>query len=440
VSAHPVMTPSRLAATLAVLFATACATSAPAEKAPPAPVTAAPAAAPGMPNSKAMLLFEDATKAAEAQAKSGQRDDAALERRFQAVQQADPTFAEADYNLGVLAERQGKRDQAFALYRSALQKKPSLKPAAAGLARLTRAQGDLPSATAQWNDVARGFPDDAESRAQLAELSRLTGDHDRAQEQARQALIRDPKNLDAYKTLIRSNLDRKQFAMAELVGVRALKISTTDPDLYLAIGDTQMAKGSVDKAAAQYQKALEANPGFVPARLALARLALKDEDFAAAEKHLSRAVADGGGSAEVHLDLGVAYRGLGQPDKALTEYEAAEKLQPRLAAIYLNRGIVLQRYKDAPEKSLELYKQYVALSGGESALANDAPVLALRREAEALVAAKSQAKVQEQQAKTLEQAQQLQQQRLKDAEERASKGTPAKGPAPDTGKQGPDKL
>ena len=428
-----------LAAALTALLATACATSAPAEKAPAAPVTAAPAG-PSTPNSRAMLLFEDATKAAEAQAKSGQRDDAALERRFQAVQQADPTFAEADYNLGVLAERQGKRDQAFALYRSALQKKPSLKPAAEGLARLTRAQGDLASAIAQQSDVARAFPDDAESRAQLAELYRLTGDHDRAQEMSRQALIRDPKNLDAYKTLIRSNLDRKQFAMAELVGVRALKISTTDPDLYLAIGDVQMAKGAADKAAAQYQKAIEASPSFVPARLALARLALKDEDFAAAEKHLSRAVADGGGTAEVHLDLGVAYRGLGQPDKALAEYDAAEKLQPKLAAVYLNRGIVLQRYKDAPDKSLELYKQYVALSGGESALPNDAPVLALRREAEALVAAKSQAKVQEQQAKTLEQAQQLQQQRLKDAEDHASKSTPAKGTPPDTGKQGPDKL
>jgi tetratricopeptide (TPR) repeat protein len=429
-----------LAAAVTALLGAACATSAPAEKAP-APVTAAPVASgPSAPNGRAVLLFEDATKAAEAQAKSGQRDDAALERRFQAVQQADPTFAEADYNLGVLAERQGKRDQAFALYRSALQKKPSLKPAAEGLARLTRAQGDLPSAIAQWNDVARAFPDDAESRAQLAEIYRLASDHDRAQEMARQALIRDPKNLDAYKTLLRSNLDRKQFAMAELVGVRGLKISTTDPDLYLAIGDVQLAKGSVDKAAAQYQKALEANASFVPARLALARLALRDEDFAAAEKHLSRAVADGGGTAEVHLDLGVAYRGLGQPDKALAEYDAAEKLQPKLAAVYLNRGIVLQRYKDAPDKSLELYKQYVALSGGESALSSDAPVLALRREAEALVAAKSQARVQEQQAKTLDQAQQLQQQRLKDAEDRTSKSTPAKGTAPDTGKQGPDKL
>jgi tetratricopeptide (TPR) repeat protein len=169
------MSPSRLAtAVLAALLATACATAL-RRRRRPAPVTAAPGAGgPSTPNSRAMLLFEDATKAAEAQAKSGQRDDAALERRFQAVQQADPTFAEADYNLGVLAERQGKRDQAFALYRSALQKKPSLKPAAEGLARLTRAQGDLPSAIAQWNDVARAFPDDAESRAQLAELYRLT--------------------------------------------------------------------------------------------------------------------------------------------------------------------------------------------------------------------------------------------------------------------------
>ena len=427
---------------LAVLvLVTACATSAPAEKAPAAPVApAASGSGPSTPNTRAMLLFEDATKAAEAQAKSGSRDDAALVRRFEAVRQADPTFAEADYNLGVLAERQGKRDQAYASYRSALQKKPSLKPAAEGLARLTRAQGDLPSAIAQWNDVAKAFPDDAESRAQLAELYRLTSDHDRAQDYARQALIRDPKNIDAYKTLLRSNLDRKQFAMAELVGVRALKISTTDPDLYMGIGDVQLGKGAVDKAAAQYQKALDANAGFVPARLALARLALKDEDYAAAEKHLSRAVADGGGTAEVHLDLGVAYRGLGQPDKALAEYDAAEKLQPRLAAVYLNRGIVLQRYKDMPEKSLELYKQYVALSGGESALANDAPVLALRREAEQLVAAKSQAKAQEQQAKTLEDAQKLQQQRMKDAEDRTAKGTPAKGTAPDKGKDSPDKL
>lgn len=417
---------------LALAFAAlaGCATSAPAEKTPASAPVVAPAA-PGTaaaPNSRSLLLFDDANKAAEAQAKSGNRDDAALERRYQAVRDADPNFAEADYNLGVLAERQGKREQAFASYKAALQKKPSLKPAAEGLARLTQTSGDLPGAIAQWNDIARAFPDDAGSRAQLAELHRLAADHDRAQEFARQALIRDPRNLSAYKTMLRSNLDRKQYAMAELVGVRALKISSTDPELFLALGDVQLAKGSPDKAIAQYQKALEVKADFVPARLALARLALKDEDYAAAEKHLTRAVADGGGTAEVHLNLGVAYRGMGQVDKALAEYDAAEKLDPKLAAVYLDRGIILQRYKDAPDRSLELYKHYVLLSGGESALPPDAPVIALRREAEQLVAAKSQAKTVEQQTRTLQEAQQLQQQRLRDAEERAQKPAPGKTP------------
>ncbi|MGZ6035136.1 MAG: adventurous gliding motility TPR repeat lipoprotein GltE, partial [Myxococcaceae bacterium] len=139
------VSPRLLASALASLLATACATTAPAEKAPAAPVASQPKTAPGptaasapsAPNARAMLLFEDATKAADAQAKSGTRDDTALERRFEAVRQADPTFAEADYNLGVLAERQGKRDQAYAFYLSALQKKPSFKAAAEGLARLT---------------------------------------------------------------------------------------------------------------------------------------------------------------------------------------------------------------------------------------------------------------------------------------------------------------
>ena len=335
---HPFsLQPPRLTALLAVgfLLLVGCATSAPAAKAPAAPT--APVAIPGPatssgPNSHALLLFEDANKAAEAQAKSGNRDDATLERRYQAVRDADPSFAEADYNLGVLAERQGKQDQAFAAYKSALQKKPSLKPAAEGLARLTQSSGDVPGAIAQWNDIARAFPDDANSRAQLAELYRITADHDRAQEFARQALIRDSRNLSAYKTMLRSDLDRKQYAMAELVGVRALKISTTDPELFLALGDVQMAKGSPDKAIAQYQKALEVKPDYVPARLALARLALKDEDYGAAEKYLSKAVADGGGTAEVHLNLGVAYRGMGAGGQGAGRVRRGPEAEPQAGA------------------------------------------------------------------------------------------------------------
>jgi len=396
-----------LLAALCLLAVARCATSStPAPEATaspkPGPGAAAPAPTPGPadagPSTHSLLLFEDANKAAQAQGAA--QDSAALERKYEAAQKADPRLAEADYNLGVLAERQGKREQAYALYRSALDKKPSLKSAAKALARITAEQGDIPSAMAQYTDIAQKFPDDAGSRAALAELYRLSSDHDRAQEWARAALIRDPKSIAAYKVMLRSDIDRKQYALAKLVALRALKIDDKDPEIYVALGEVQLAEGQPDKAILQFKKALEVRPDDRAALTQLAHLALLDQDYAAAESALKRLADTGGGTAEVQLALGVAYKGLGQPDKALAAYDLAEKLNPRLAAVYLDRGILLQRSKGAPDRALEQYKRYVELLGGEQALPGDSPVPALRREAEVALKARAEARKVEEQART----------------------------------------
>ena len=382
------------------LLLAGCATSAGGGPAPSEPVKQPTVTGPadGGPSAHALALFDDANQAAAAQAKAP--DNAALERRYDAVRQADPRLAEADFNLAVLAERQGKREQAFVLYRSALDKKPSLKAAAEALARLTQEQGDIPSAIAQWMDIAQKFPDDAGSRVALAELYRQGSDHDRALDFARQALIRDPKSMSAYKVMLRSHLDRKQYALAKLVGLRALKIDDKDPDLYVALGDIQLAEGQPDQAAIQFKKALEVRPDHTGALTELARLGLADQDYAAAEASLRRLVETGAATAEVQLALGVAYKGLGQPDKALAAYDAAEHLNARLAAIYLDRGILLQRMKGAPDRALEQYKRYVDLIGGEGQLPGDSPVPSLRREAGQMVRAKAEAHKVEEQART----------------------------------------
>jgi hypothetical protein len=71
-------------------------------------------------------------------------------------------------------------------------------------------------------------------------------------------------------------------------------------------------------------KALEAPRPY--ARLALARLALRDEDAAAAEAAVARGD-DGGRAPGVHLDLGVAYRGSDSQTRRWSS-TTAEKLQP----------------------------------------------------------------------------------------------------------------
>jgi tetratricopeptide (TPR) repeat protein len=379
-----------------------CATSGSPGPPPSEPVKAQVVLGPadGGPNSHALALFEDANQAAAAQASAKAPDNATLERKYDAARQADPRLAEADFNLAVLAERQGKREQAYVLYRSALDKKPSLKAAAEALARITQEQGDIPSAIAQWTDIAQKFPDDAGSRVALAELYRHGSDHDRALDFARQALIRDPKSLPAYKVMLRSHLDRKQYALAKLVGLRALKIDDKDPDLYVALGDIQLAEGQPDLAAIQFKKALEVKPDHPGALTQLARLGLADQDYAAAETALRRLVETGAATAEIQLALGVAYKGLGQPDKALAAYDAAERLNGRLAAVYLDRGIVLQRLKGAPDRALEQYRRYVELIGGEGQLPGDSPVPGLRREAEQMLRARAEAHKVEEQART----------------------------------------
>jgi tetratricopeptide (TPR) repeat protein len=402
------LSPRGAAAWLGLLGLAGCATTSPPppEAMPAAKPTTAPTPTPvgsppeGGPNSRSLLLFDDANQAAVAQAKAHAPDDAALERKYEAARVADPRLAEADFNLAVLAQRQGKREQAYALYRSALDKKPSFKAAAEALARLTAEQGDITSAIAQWMDIAQKFPDDATSRVALAELYRVSNDHERALEFSRAALIRDPKNVAAYKVMLRSNLDRKQYAMAKLVGLRALKIDEKDSQLYVALGEVQLAEGQPDKAAVQFKKALEVKADDRTALSQLAGLELADQDYTSAEASLRRLVASGGGTAEVQVALGVAYKGLGQPDKALAAYDAAEKLNPRLAVVYLDRGIVLQRFKGAPDRALEQYRRYVELLGGEQALPGDSPVPALRREAEQMVRTKAEARKVEEQART----------------------------------------
>jgi len=369
-------------------------------------------------STRAKLLFEDAVKAYESQKKSKSINYPALEAKFQAAVAEDPKLAEADYNLGVLAERQGKKDDAISHYQTALKKKPTLKEAAENLAVIAQNEGRIPEAVRAYESILAAYPEDGNARARLAEIYRMNGDHDRAMDMARQALIREPKSLPAHKVMMLSYLERKQISMARLVALRAMKIDDNDPELYHTVGLILLAENEPAKALLQFKRAIEVRPDYLPSRVMLAKTALQQENYPGAEEHLRKILQANGKNAEAHLDLGIAYKGQGQLDKALQEYDLAEQLNPELAAIYLNRGIILHRYKDSPEKGLENYKKYLLLLGGAVALPAEAPVFGLMNEAEQIIQAKADAKRSEEETKKLEVAQKAQQAKLKEAEER----------------------
>ena len=430
---RPPMMRSLLLAALAALFAAGCAGSTAAGPGTgtgtPGGKTSAKANEPPPISNRAKLLFEDALGALEAQKKANAFDYPSLERKFKAALSADENVAEAEYNLGVIAERQGNTQEAIARYQAALKKKPTLRQASENLAVIAQNAGDIAGAVSIYQGILKIYPDDGNARARLAEIYRQTGDQEKAMELARAALMREPQSVTAYKVMMRSYLERKQLAMAKLVALRAMKIDQNDPELHHTIGLILLQEEKKDAARLSFKRAVEVRADYVPARVLLAQMDLEAEDYPGAEEHLRRILQADSKNAAAHLNLGIAYKGQGQLDKAMQEYDEAEKLDPKMAAIYFNRAVLLHRHKGAPDRAIELYRKYIAMAGGEVALNAEHPIFGLLREAESIVQAQREALAAEEQQKKLEELQKQQQ-----AEE-AKQGnvTPASGtdaPAP----------
>jgi tetratricopeptide (TPR) repeat protein len=336
----------------------------------PEKATNAPPNADGTPaqpeiSAAAKLKFEDANKFWDDQKKKGGKIDfTAAKQKYAAAAAADDQLAEAIFNEGVISEREGKVKEAVAYYKDALSRKPTLKQAAINLAVIAQNGGDEAGAIAIYEDVQKRYPDDASSRARLAEIYRRKGECEKGVDLAKEALFREPHTLQAYKVLMLCAYEAKQFSMARLVALRASKIDDNDPEIFYTLGQINLLEKEPAKARVQFKKAVEARADFLPAHLQLAKMAMDTEDYTAAEDSLRRILQANGNNPEALVNLGIAYKGLGQFDKALQAYDAAAKIKPDMPEVALGRGFVAGA-KGTPEKAIEYFNQYMQMKGGQ---------------------------------------------------------------------------
>ncbi len=400
-------------------------------------------------NPKAKLMFEDTVKTYEGQVKAGKVDLAQMDERWKHVAEADDNLAEAVYNRGVIAEKQGKTMDAIAFYKEALQRKPSLKQARENLGVIAQNQGNEDEAAKIYESILQAYPDDASSRARLAEIARRKGDGEKALQLAKEALFRDPKTLQAYKTMMLVNFEQKQFSMARLCALRATKIQENDPEIFFTLGLINLAEKEPAKARVQFKNAINARPDFLPAHLELEKMAMSQEDYAGAEESIRQILRANGKNAEALVDLGVALKGMGQFDKALEAYDAAQKINANIPAIYFNRGLHrchLRRRggpNGRPEKAIELFKAYISMAGGGTSLPADHGVFKAMKAEEAVIqrreedkkAAEEAAKM-EAEMKKQEDAAKAAETQQKDADLKKTQGDAKGQPAADPGKGG----
>lgn len=411
----------------------------------PGPATTTKADEPVSPT--ALRKFDEAVKYYEDGKKLKVVDLDALARRFEAAVDADDRLAEAHFNLGVIAEWQGRHSDAVGHYRKAIDRKPSLAVAYENLGVLMENGGNRDAAEEQYKGILRAYPDDAGARARLAELYREGGDPTRALELAREALLRDPKNVTAHKVLMRVHLDRDQLPLAKLVALRATKLDEKDPELYYTVGLILEKEGNAEAAIVQYRRALQIRGDHLPSRLRLAELALAQKNWPAAEEALRELLGKSPKDPALHYDLGLALRAQGKLDEALAAYAKAKELAPDDPAPTLAIAVILHKYKDQPDRALEGYRAFV--SGNPMNLPADHPVFGYMRECEALIQARAEAKAMEERSKreaeeraAAEKADAAQKARLDqlEAEDRARNGKGEPAVAPAAGKPPPDRA
>ncbi len=316
----------------------------------------------GQPLGKALRLFEDALAAFEEQKSLKVYDWGLLEKKFQAAIAADGQFAEAWYNLGVVYERMHRPQDAMNAYQRALQLKPYFKEAAENLALLLQADGRAADALSLIQGVLKIYPEDGGARARLAAIYQAAGDTKQAMHYAREALMRDPKSLTAYKVMMNCYLDRNNLDMAKLVALRATKLKADDPELYYTMGLIQERQDDQPGAIYQYMRALQGQDDFLRAHVRIAQIATKNADWTTAATHYQKIVQYDPSNQAARLNLGISYKGLGEIDKAMAEYDAILKSQNPLPLAWFAMGVLFQVHKDMPEKALEYYKNFVAHS------------------------------------------------------------------------------
>ncbi|NPC69597.1 tetratricopeptide repeat protein [Corallococcus exiguus] len=325
-----------LAGAFAFAFTTACATgprpTPVAMNAVEKPAVTVPAAAPpSAPAEKgdADGQFAQALKAYEA------GDLEAARKGFEAVVSHEPKALNARFNLGVIAEKQGRPADARVAYEQVLALNPAHTPSVMNLGLMHRHAGQLDEALALYTKALQtpGHEHDEPVLNALAATYRLAGKLDEAEATGRRVLARSKDNPEAYKTLALVAYDRGQYRLAELLVINARKVAQDDPAISNTLGMIYLKMDDRPRALAQFQKAVSLDDNFAPGHLNLGALALSYRDYAGAEKAFTKALSLEPDGLEGQLYLAYALdgqKGL-DPKKGVAAGEAFEKVLARSA-------------------------------------------------------------------------------------------------------------
>jgi tetratricopeptide (TPR) repeat protein len=305
---------------------------------------------------------------------SGRQVDAARAvELFEQVLQMDGGTATSKYNLAVAHHRAGNATDAIRMYDATLGMEPSWLEAELHAARLLAQDGRYRGALMRLRRAIEQDPENLDLRVGLVDVYRLMGDHQTAISEAKQALSINANSIELYRSMGATYVDQGELMLARFVLQKALDTlegARNHAGLHESLGSVYQLEDKLLLARAFYERALEIDPSMFPSRIHLSELHMKDRNYEEAVTLLEFANARRPDDPGLLITLGVAYRGVGRVEDAVSSYKAALQSDPGFVDAWFNLGIVYGDSLKDYSRSISAFEQYIEMSGSESELAS----------------------------------------------------------------------
>lgn len=322
---------------------------------------------------------------------------------YESVLALVPEQADAMHLLGVVADQEGRHDEAVALIRRAITHSPHVAAFHGNLGTALLALGDMAAAEAAYRQALTLDPLYTEAHVNLGNLLRRIGNGDAAITQYQFALAQDARHADALFGLAGLLADRGQYEDAfrhltiavqakpqaaeirDLVALvlhrlgrhadailqyrKALVLAPDNPVYreHYATALVKMAKpDTYRKAALEYETVLQSHPDRVTALFGLGSVLIKEQNPDAALVPLLRAQALEPDSMEVLINLSIALAYTGDISGALALCDRSVAVVPDDCLVLTNRGFI-REHAGQYEGALEDYAAAIAASGHNTA-------------------------------------------------------------------------
>ncbi len=239
-------------------------------------------------------------------------------------------------------------DDAVALLKECLtikkdSKDPEVIQAKNSLAKIYLTRQETAEAKKLIDDVIKNSPKNVEAHFLKGNILLLQGDGTGAVSEFRTVTNERPQFIPAYLKLAEAHIATRELNLALDTLQKALKIDPDSKDALRATGRIYLMQGDYKKAEEYMKKLAGTNPDDIDIKADLGDLFAAQKNYKEAENAYSDIKRKAPKNPFGYIKMGGLYASQGKPDKAVTEFEQAYKLNPQSAQIFT---VLVQSYMD----------------------------------------------------------------------------------------------